>query len=30
MSRKAKRVILSDTEKSELQSIIKTGTHKSR
>jgi transposase len=30
MSRKAKQVILSDTEKSELQSIIKKGTHKSR
>lgn len=30
MSRKAKQVILSDAEKSELQSIIKKGTHKSR
>ena len=30
MSRKAKQVILSDIEKSELQSIIKKGTHKSR
>lgn len=30
MSRKAKQVVLSDTEKSELQSIIKKGTHKSR
>jgi transposase len=30
MSRKAKQVILSDTEKSELQAIIKKGTHKSR
>lgn len=30
MSRKAKQVILSVTEKLELQSIIKKGTHKSR
>jgi transposase len=30
MSRKAKQVILSDTEKSELQAITKKGTHKSR
>jgi putative transposase len=30
MSRKARQVILSEAERSELQSIIKKGTHKSR